>query len=464
MRLIFVLIYISICLLIMAHSYYWQLIPLALLSVSFAISILFLRKTVVFKKLSKAFWVSSFGLVLIGTIGILVLLPFFNLPKPSGSFSIGTQYITLTDTSRIDDLSEGANEYREIHSQIWYPATDLYNVKPERYIPDAKVYSKLFAKTQGIPFASFILNHLGATKTHSYLEVPAINSEEKIPVVIFSHGMQQFYKFNTILIEELVSHSYIVIAISHPYDTPCAINSNNELVIYNASKPKTVEDKKSNTDIDFENLHSRIESSDSSAELKELYKVFYENMPGDWNQQNENWLVDLQFTKSSLDSLNRKILNNTMDLNAVGVLGFSFGGGVAGLAAMTDTTIKAGISLDGWQPGHTYESYFNNPFMLISSEQHKGANEFFLKYSEGLVIDASIAGTHHTNFNDMAIVSGKFGKLLRHTGSIDGEYGIGILKDIVIRYFNQYLKEDEQADIIETLNQHKELQYKTNRK
>ena len=129
-------------------------------------------------------------------------------------------------------IFKGSSDIREIYTQVWYPAKLKGSEKRDIYIPGAKKFSKIFATSQGISWFPFVLNHLGKTRTNSYLNAQIEVSGVRYPVVVFSHGLGQFYKFNTILIEELASNGYIVIAISHPYDTPCTINSKNELVEY----------------------------------------------------------------------------------------------------------------------------------------------------------------------------------------------------------------------------------------
>lgn len=455
---------ILLCFLLMINSQLWQIIPLSFLLVALVVDRLLLMKSIKIKRLSKQFWIFSSLIVLSGTIFVYNLIPFFQLPSPSGLNSIGTKYFTLTDSTRKDLFSDDTSKFREIYTQVWYPAKINIEDKPEKYIPDAKTYSKLFAKSQGFSRIPFILNHLGRTKTNSYPNTPVLKSAKKFPIIIFSHGHMQFYKHNTILIEELASNGYIVVAITHPYDSPCTVNSENDLVIYNSPKTIINKEKYIPNEIEIDSVYSRIESSDDIDELRELYKIFYEYiMPDDRNQENDNWLEDILFTISELEKLNTKYLNDCADLDAIGVSGFSFGGGAAGLAAMYDERIKAAINLDAWQPGHTRENYFQCPFMFIMSEDHKGANDFFIKYSQNFVIGVAIKGTKHTNFTDMAIISGKLGKLIGHTGKINNQYGLSIIKKSVVQFFNQYLKRDTSETLFEILDQYPEVDYKTNR-
>jgi len=408
--------------------------------------------------MSNLFWGISIPVVILGTFITLTFIPLFNIPNPEGSYSLGTMYFTLRDSSRNDTISKVSSGIREIHTQVWYPAKLKGSEKRDIYIPSAKKFSKIFATSQGIFWFPFVLNHLGKTRTNSYLNAQIEGSGARYPVVVFSHGLGQFYKFNTILIEELASNGYIVIAISHPFDTPCTINSKNELIEYKTREKNT----RAIDTSELSTIFKRISVTDDLSELRELYKVFYNSMPVTWNQQNKNWVQDILFTIRELNSINFKEFKGCMDLKAIGVLGFSFGGGASGLAAMSDTTIKAGINLDGWQPGHLNNNYFNCPFMFISSEEHKGANDFFLKYSEHKVFDLTIEGTKHPNFNDMAIILGKTGRFSGLTGKIEGGYGLDVIEKLVINFFDLYLKKIENIDIVNCLEYYQEIHYQTN--
>src|SRR5580704_8045796 len=87
----------------------WQLIPIHLrvsrypaMKVRLALMIAFLS-------------ITSFGL--------LLLVPMFSLPKPTGPYPVGTRIIYLKDTSRIETEGQHPGMPRELIVQIWYPAT-----------------------------------------------------------------------------------------------------------------------------------------------------------------------------------------------------------------------------------------------------------------------------------------------------------------------------------------------------
>ncbi|WP_433970096.1 hypothetical protein [Tunturiibacter gelidiferens] len=62
------------------------------------------------------------ALLSITTFGLLLIVPMFTLPKPTGTYPVGTRIIYLKDSSRMDDRAEKPGTSRELVVQLWYPA------------------------------------------------------------------------------------------------------------------------------------------------------------------------------------------------------------------------------------------------------------------------------------------------------------------------------------------------------
>ena len=64
---------------------------------------------------------------------IPILIPFHDLPAPTGSFSVGTRVFNWEDTSREEWFTETAGDFRKIVVQVWYP-TDAVTGDPAPYL------------------------------------------------------------------------------------------------------------------------------------------------------------------------------------------------------------------------------------------------------------------------------------------------------------------------------------------
>src|ERR1051326_671697 len=130
------------------------------------------------------------------------------LPKPSGSFVVGTVIYNWTDVTRDDIVTEAPNDKRQITVQLWYPSQSEQGAQRAPYMPELTVLRSAFK--QGA-------DQFEKVQTNSFLQTKLSNSQHKYPVIIFSHGMGVPRSWYTMLMEELASHGYIVAGIDHPY-------------------------------------------------------------------------------------------------------------------------------------------------------------------------------------------------------------------------------------------------------
>lgn len=136
-----------------------------------------------------------------------------------------------------------------------------------------------------------------------------------------------------------------------------------------------------------------------------------------------------------------------LDLNRVGVFGFSFGGAVAAQAASLDSRIRAAVDLDGAVFGVAAADGLPKPFMLMTGARET-ENPFEAAFDRENVAAAirgmerhggylvTIAGTEHYNFSDAAVLPS-----VRRTGlgSIDGRRGERIIAHYVLAFFNRWI-------------------------
>lgn len=94
--------------------------------------------------------------------------PGFSLPKPTGTYAVGTRYSYFIDQSRPDTYSSDPDDYRWVSLQVWYPAKPKPDMKPLTYSDRESTES--FVK-MGFFHPSFI-DDFALRPTHSYLNQP----------------------------------------------------------------------------------------------------------------------------------------------------------------------------------------------------------------------------------------------------------------------------------------------------
>ena len=94
------------------------------------------------------------------------LIPLSDLPTPAGSYSIGTQIVEWTDSTRNEWFTEESNDKRRIVVQIWYPS-EASNDAALPYLPSPDKWLPALSDILELP--QFLFNHLREINTHSVL-------------------------------------------------------------------------------------------------------------------------------------------------------------------------------------------------------------------------------------------------------------------------------------------------------
>jgi predicted dienelactone hydrolase len=234
------------------------------------------------------------------------------LPKPAGKFRIGRQLFYWTDESRAETITDDPDDKRKLFVQIWYPAQKAGKL-PAEYYPNL---AELGSKNQSTDL-------LLTVKTHASTDAEIAGSKTPFPVVIFSPGLGSSPFSYTSIIENLVSHGYLVAAINHPYDSGDFKFPDRQIIRFDAAK------------------WDREVSKDWTAEQRKQF----------FDARRFGWAQDISFVADQLEKL-EKPFKGRLDLSRLGMLGHSFGGQAASIACAADKRFKACANLDGMAQGN----------------------------------------------------------------------------------------------------------------
>lgn len=139
------------------------------------------------------------------------------VPFPSGPFGVGRVGYDWIDSTRPDNYDP--KRKRELMVYFWYPTAKSAGAKGQ-YLPGAaridavpavhEMMSQEFGK-------SWALIVSGEISSHAIDGAPIARSRTPYPVITFSHGIGGTGFGYTVLIEDLVSHGYVVASIEHTY-------------------------------------------------------------------------------------------------------------------------------------------------------------------------------------------------------------------------------------------------------
>lgn len=331
--------------------------------------------------------------VIFRTIGNLLLLTFALLPAmifpqqrpitPDGSYEIDTVSYTLTDPSRIETFT-ASGEPRSVTIQFWYPK----------------------------------------------------DAAGKYPLTIFSHGAFGFRRSNTTTFEKLASNGYVVCSIDHTYHSFVTKQTDGKAIIAN-----------------LQFINNAMAAQNGALTEQATYELSHE-----WLQLR---LADTNFV---LDDILAKAMNtdsdpvyHRIDTDKIGFFGHSLGGAAAAELGRERSDIDAVIVVDGsmlgeeidFQDGKTIvrDTPYPLPILNLYNEAHyNDALKYASEYANMVVTKDStdakqvvIKGSGHLNFTDLPLFSPFLAGLLG-TGEVDARYCIETMNQIILDYFDYYLK------------------------
>jgi hypothetical protein len=384
-----------------------------------------------------------------------------SLQKPTGPYAIGSRFFYLYDKNRPDFISPEPDDYRAISLQVWYPAKPGHKDQPiilnDRNLMEAYVQEGYF-------YPEF-LTEWALEPTHSYLNAKPAKTKTPYPVILYSSS--GVMNANTFLSEELASHGYVVFSIGHPYwcefyfdeygkSTP--LDKNNEYYRQLWEEEGSWQVLKAKKEI---TLAKTLE------ERADLYKQLNLAMPTEVSDL-RLWGEDIGFVINQLKEMNSQtgFFKGIMDVNRIGVMGYSKGGAAAGQYCLTaDDRCKAGINLGGFMFADIVEKNLKKPFLIMTHIEPWAPDgfpigELFFNRSESSAYLVAIKDALHGNFVDISAAK-KYVKVEGILGPIDGDNFLKIMQYYVLTFFDKYVKELPGTEIKDLQDQYPEVNFKS---
>lgn len=295
-----------------------------------------------------------------------------------------------------------------------------------------------------------------------YYPVPEKSKEESCPLVIFSHGAFGYYQSNTSTYMELASHGYVVVSLDHPYHSFFTTDTAGKTITVN---PEFIQE-----------VMGVNEEGVSEEEIIELSHDWLEIRVADMSfvldtLKNAKEAEELSFTNwyVSEENVTQDILTilSMTDMESIGLMGHSLGGASSVTLGRTREDIDAVIDLDGTMLGEEfgyengvyefYEGEYPVPLLSVSNEAHhrdgKVAGDL---YVNNIVLENAVdshytyfVGSGHMNFTDLPLFSPPLAAMLG-VGEVDATECVITMNEIVLEYFDYYLKDEGEIIIQES--------------
>ena len=397
------------------EGYRWQMLPVYVLTAILGLSALSkIQFPTDWKPLASTL---TFVLLLLST-ALPILLPVPTIPAPSGPFQVGTRLYELTDESR-PEIYSGKDEARRFMIQVWYPSEANASHEKAPWMANAEIFAPAIATYIEMP--SFFLDHLALVKVPAYKESDVAQTEQKFPVILFSHGWNGFNAQNTTQALQLASNGFVVVGVQHTYGAVITVFPDGTIAPNN---PAALAPDDTPTD-EYEGI---------------AHKLVHQ------------WAGDLGFTLDYMGELNNNSdspFYQKLDLSRVGVYGHSTGGGAAIQFCGTDPRCSALLGEDPFMRPDSYEVIDNGvtqPAFFMFSQRwtddvESRNNELFDRFyphvqnSLGVV---SIAGAAHYDFSDIPLLS-PLAPQLGLKGPMNGKRVTAIVNDYLLSFFEETL-------------------------
>ena len=361
--------------------------------------------------------------VLSGILGV-------NLPKLTGSYSVGRVNYDLEDTSRHETFVNDPNKWREIVVTIYYPADPPAHAKPAPYVEGEM--AKLLTAQVHLPAAAANLIH-----SHAYENVSV--SSGTFPVVLFFPGIGTPPLEYTSTVEDLASHGYVVAMVYPTFSVPVTIFSDGSVALINQAGFRS------------ENEPAGTDAAQTTRDRDAIGSV---------------WVADARFTLDQLTILNRNdpLLRDHLNLEQVGIYGHSFGGATAAEVLRIDSRFKAGINMDGTAFSMTSPNQISQPFMWMASDYSQVTDSqlkqigmsrtdfeaelqprqaqreiFFFSLNQGYLFTLK-GSTHNSYITDEALISAVVPGLKDNLAAINGSRAVSVINAYVSAFFDRALK------------------------
>ena len=286
-----------------------------------------------------------------------------------------------------------------------------------------------------------------------YPDAEGADAEGSYPLVVFNHGSFGYWESNYSTYAELASNGYVVASIENPYYALFTHDTSGQLITVDpqfmqdavnlqngeaASKPEDELEQEwmSTRDADMSFAIGCIEAASASDTLDDA------------------WYVETDADRAAvLQAL------AMVDASKIGTMGHSIGGAAAMDMARQRGDIDAVIDLDGTMLGEvqtqdgaqTFNSGpFPVPLLALNNEEHgkqyeegnPDGTEYVNQYVVEHAKDArslTFAGTEHMDFTDLPLLSPTLAGMLGK-GSVDSEEFVPHMNDVILRFYDYYLK------------------------
>lgn len=307
--------------------------------------------------------------LLVSALPVHAQSPQPQLFPPTGPYAIGRTSYEWIDATRPEVHTEDEDDVRALAVEVWYPAEWPDYVERAPIMPPE--LAAFFEDVNSLPRGMFL-----AIRANAVYDAPLASAQGTYPVVIFDPGFSASVFQYSVMIEELASHGYVVIGMSHPYATALTVYPDGRAV-----------------------------AALGGDHLRSLW------VPRDiYDGELEGaWLPDTRLAVAQIAALNdddpNGLFTGRLDTARYGMIGHSQGARTISEICYLDARCAGAINLDGSYSAEV-DLGMDRPYMIMLADN--GVEDLITTFQTGLeslgagFYALMIPRTHHNSFMDTA--------------------------------------------------------------
>jgi predicted dienelactone hydrolase len=350
------------------------------------------------------------------------------LPAPTGPYRIGVTALHLIDRSRRDPWVESM-PYRELMISVWYPAQYCRHPLASYMLPRAGAHYDQGLALYVPRYQVGIVDWAGSP-THARLDAPVAVAHGGHPIVLYGPGGGNPRTIGTVLVGELASQGYVVVAIDHTYEASEVEFPDGRIA---------VDRRPTNT---TRGQSATVRVADTRFVLDTLSTLAAGHSPD----------VDGRLLPAGM--------RGSLDLTRIGMLGYSAGGFAAAQTMLVDQRIAAGVNLDGDlldddDPillSRVAEQGLAQPFLQFATPGHNRESDVswatFWAHLRGWRRELRLERSTHLGLSDLQVVLPYIAAVMGLTsdelalalGSIDPQRSVAAQRAYLTAFFDYHLR------------------------
>ena len=297
------------------------------------------------------------------------------LPIPTGPHRVGTTTRYWADTTQPEPMTADTTDFRQFAASLFYPGWVEEDNVPRPYFPDLSAFraAEQASRRASARGMDTLAQRFACVRTSTYTDVPLDPSGGPYPVLFISPGGDMSRHWYTAMAQELTSHGYVVVVMSH--------------------------------------AHSGMDMFPWGGLIRK-HPYYREDDPVRNAELTQRMAEDVRFIFERIAALGSSGATSAfagrLALDQVAIIGHSRGARAANLVCKTDNRFKACVRLDGLGPPIPPVLGLTQPQMTLRRPWNKphrtAALRRLLTSGTHVAYDVVIRNVSHFSFSDLTLV------------------------------------------------------------